>query len=108
MLLSLVERTREFGILRSIGWTRRRVVSLIMGESFVISVFGAAIGVGVAFGLVAVLAHLHALSGILKPEYETGTFFRALVTAAAVAFLGALYPAIRASLLTPMAAMRRE
>jgi putative ABC transport system permease protein len=108
MLLSLVERTREFGILRSIGWTRRRLVSLIMSEAFVISVGGAAIGVGFAFGLVGVLSHLHALEGILNPQYHAGTFFRALITAAAVAFLGALYPAIRASFLTPAAALRRE
>jgi ABC-type antimicrobial peptide transport system permease subunit len=58
MLLSLVERTREFGILGSVGWTRRRVV--------------------------------------------------ALITAACVGFLGALYPALRASFLTPNEAMRRE
>src|SRR5690242_13551119 len=55
MLLSLVERTREFGILRSIGWTRRRVVSLIMSEAFIISVGGAALGVAAAFGLVGIL-----------------------------------------------------
>jgi len=58
--------------------------------------------------LVGLLSHLHALEGILKPEYQAGTFFRALITAASVAFLGAMYPAIRASLLTPAAAMRRE
>jgi putative ABC transport system permease protein len=108
MLLSLVERTREFGILRSFGWTRRRVVSLIMSEAFVISLAGAMLGVGLAVALVSILARLHALEGILNPDYHASTFFRALVTAASVAFLGALYPAIRASLLTPMEAMRRE
>jgi putative ABC transport system permease protein len=108
MLLSLVERTREFGILRSIGWTARRIVSLIMGEALLISVVGAAIGVGLAVGLVSVLARLHKMQGILHPDYTAGTFVRALIVAAAVAFLGALYPAIRASLLSPMAALRRE
>ena len=63
MLLSLVERYREFGILRAIGWTRRRVISLVLGEAFAISVGGAAIGVGVAYVLVRVLARLPELAG---------------------------------------------
>jgi putative ABC transport system permease protein len=79
-----------------------------MGEALLISVVGAAIGVGLAVGLVSVLARLHKMQGILHPDYTAGTFVRALIVAAAVAFLGALYPAIRASLLSPMAALRRE
>lgn len=108
MLLSLVERTREFGILRSIGWSRRRVVSMVLAEALLISLLGAAIGVGLAVGLVTVLASLPSLTGILQPSYPMASFVRALVTAAAVGFLGALYPAARAGLLTPMAAIRHE
>jgi ABC-type antimicrobial peptide transport system permease subunit len=48
------------------------------------------------------------LVGILKPTYESATFFRALVAAAAIGILGALYPAVRVGFLTPMEAMRRE
>jgi putative ABC transport system permease protein len=108
MLLSLFERTREFGVLRSVGWTRRRLVGLIMSEALVISVVGAAIGVGLAYVLTRVLARLPSLEGILHPQYSATSFVRALVVAAAVAFLGALYPAIRTARLTPMAALRRE
>ena len=46
MLLSFFERTREFGVLRAVGWTRLRVVALVVGEALLISVFGAAVGVG--------------------------------------------------------------
>lgn len=108
MLLSLFERTREFGILRSIGWSRRRVVSLILSEALVISLLGAAIGVGLAVGLISILANLPSLEGILVPSYPTASFFRALVTAAAVAFLGAFYPAVRAGLLRPISALNHE
>ncbi len=108
MLLSLFERTREFGVLRSIGWTRRRLVALIMSEALVISVLGAAIGVGFAYVLTRILARLPSLEGILHPEYSPTSFVRALVIAAAVAFLGSLYPAIRAAMLTPLEALRRE
>ena len=41
MLLSLFERTREFGLLRAIGWTRRRTVCLLLGESLMLAVLGA-------------------------------------------------------------------
>lgn len=108
MLLSLIERTREFGVMRSIGWPRRRVAGLILSEAIVISFMGAAIGVGLAVALTTVLSHVSSLRGVLEPTYEAGTFFRALIAAAAVGFLGAIYPAIRVAFLTPMEALRRE
>ena len=108
MLLSLVERYREFGVLRAVGWSRRRLVGLVFGEAMVIGFIGACIGVGVAFGAVWVLADLPDLQGILKPTFEAWVFGRALLTAAAVTALGALYPALRAARLSPQEAMRRE
>lgn len=108
MLLSLVERYREFGILRAVGWTRRRILSLVLGEAITIGFGGAAIGVLFAYVLIRVLARLPELAGILQPTYDAGVFARALFTAAAVAFLGAVYPAVRAARLSPLEAMRRE
>lgn len=108
MLLSLVERYREFGILRAVGWSRRRVVGLVLGEALALGFGGAAIGVGLAYVLVRILARLPELAGILHPTYTAGAFARALITAAAVAFLGALYPAMRAARLAPLEALRRE
>lgn len=43
MLLSFFERTREFGVMRAVGWSRRRVMSLVVLEALVISVLGAAL-----------------------------------------------------------------
>jgi putative ABC transport system permease protein len=108
MLLSLVERYREFGILRAVGWSRRRVVALVLGEALTISLGGAAAGVGLAYVLTRILPRLPDLAGILEPTYTAGVFGRALITAAAVAFLGALYPATRAARLAPLEALRRE
>jgi putative ABC transport system permease protein len=81
MLLSLFERTREFGLLRAIGWTRRRTVSLLLGESLLLAVLGAAIGVGLSFAVAAGLSQLPALKGILHPNFTEGAFWRALFTA---------------------------
>lgn len=108
MLLSLVERYREFGVLRALGWSRRRLVALIFGEAALIALLGAAVGVGLAFGGVIVLSGLPDLAGILKPTYEPWVFGRALVTATLVTAIGAFYPAMRAAQLSPQAAMRRE
>jgi len=108
MLLSLVERYREFGVLRAVGWSRTRLVALVFGEAFIIALVGAAIGVVLAFATVRILADLPALNGVLKPTYEAWIFGRALATAVAVTAIGALYPSLRAARLSPQEAMRRE
>ena len=108
MLLSLFERTREFGLLRAIGWTRRRTVSLLLGESLFLAVLGAAIGVAFSFVVAAVLAQLPALKGILHPNFTEGAFWRALFTALVMTLIGALYPTTRAALLSPLKALSYE
>ncbi len=108
MLLSLVERYREFGVLRAVGWSRTRLVALVFGEAAIIALVGAIIGVVLAFVAVRVLAELPVLAGVLQPTYEPWVFGRALATAVAVTALGALYPSLRAARLSPQEAMRRE
>lgn len=108
MLLSLVERYREFGVLRAIGWSRRRLISLVAGEAAIIGLVGAVIGVGLAVGGAELLAQLPQLKGVLEPTYEAWVFGRGLLTATALTLLGALYPAVRAARLTPLEALRRE
>ncbi|HEU5307189.1 MAG TPA: ABC transporter permease [Acidimicrobiia bacterium] len=108
MLLSFVERTREFGVLRAIGWSRRRLWALILGEALLISLGGAAIGVGLAVVIARLLEELPAIHGILHAQYSAESFWRALSTAGVIGLLAALYPAARAGRLQPLAAMRRE
>jgi putative ABC transport system permease protein len=108
MLLSLVERTREFGLLRAVGWTRRRTVGLLLWESLLLAVVGTVVGIGLAFLVVAILERLPALSGILHASYSGDAFFRALVTALAMTLIGGLYPSIRAARLSPLRALSYE
>ena len=107
-LMSFFERIREFGIYRSIGWSRRRVISLVIGEAVLVSVVGAAVGVALGWVAVNVLQHLKQLRGIFEPTYDASIFLRSLVFGIVVAFLGALYPALRAAFVAPLAAVRRE
>ncbi len=108
MLLSLFERIHEFGLLRSIGWTRRRVVSLLLGESLLLAVLGAAAGVALSFAVAAILSRLPALRGILHPNFTESAFERALFTALVMTFIGAIYPTARAAALSPLKALSYE
>ena len=108
MLLTVFERTREFGLLRAVGWTRRRTVSLLLGESFALALVGAGIGVALSFIVAAALTHLPALQGLLHPNFTPGAFGRALYTALGMTLIGALYPTARAAFLSPLKALSHE
>jgi putative ABC transport system permease protein len=108
MLLSFVERIREFGLLRAIGWSRKRLLGLVMGEAVAISLIGAAVGTALSFALTTALEHLSSLRGVLDAQFSASTMGTALYTAIGIAILAALYPCARAALLRPGTALRRE
>jgi putative ABC transport system permease protein len=108
MQLSLFERTREFGLLRAVGWTRRRTISLLLSESIMLAFLGAIVGVGLSFGVAAGLTHLPALRGLLHPNFTGDAFWRALFTALGMTLIGALYPTTRAAFLSPLKALSYE
>jgi putative ABC transport system permease protein len=107
-LLSFFERIREFGVLRAIGWSSWRILLLVLGEALVVSLVGAAVGLGAGAALVAALSRLDELRGVFHPSFTTEIFGRALAFAFGMALLGSLYPALRAARLSPLKAMRRE
>ena len=108
MLLSLFERTREFGLMRAVGWTRRRTVGLLLSESLLLAAVGAALGVALSFAVVSILENLPVLKGILHADFTQGAFWRALFTALVMTLIGALYPIIRAAVLSPLEALSHE
>ncbi len=107
-LLSFFERTREFGVLRSIGWSRWRIVGLVVGEAVLVGLAGAALGVLLGWVAVNALQELPSLRGYFVPTYDAEIFARSLYFAFGVAVLGALYPALRAAFISPMEALRHE
>lgn len=108
LLLSLLERVREFGLLLAIGWSRLRVIVLVVGEALALAVVGAGVGVGLSYAVAAVLERLPALEGVLHADFTPGAFLRALLTALGMTLLGSLYPALRAASLTPLEALSHE
>lgn len=108
MAMGVEERTREVGILAAIGWSRRRILGLILSEGFLIA------GVGGAVGIVLGWAGHDYLSRSVTQgaQLETSTMIvqavRAEMIALLVGLVGAFIPAWRASRLRPAAALRRQ
>lgn len=107
-LLSFFERTREFGVLRAIGWSRFRLLGLVFGEAVVVSLAGAIAGIALGFLAIELLRHVPDLIGVFRPQFTSGIFWRALGFALAMSMIGALYPAARAARLVPLEALRHE
>ncbi|MFT2018447.1 ABC transporter permease [Streptomyces sp. 796.1] len=96
LALSVVERTREIGLMRAIGLSRRQMRRMIRLESVVIALFGAllGLGLGMAWGITA--QKLLALEGLKTLEIPWPTIGTVFVGAAVVGLLAALVPAFRA------------
>jgi putative ABC transport system permease protein len=108
VLMSVFERTREIGVLRSLGWRRGRVLGLIIGESLALSLIGGLTGTALGVAAVRALGSSPATGGLLQGRFSPGLFIQALVIALILGALGGFYPAWRASQLTPLEALRYE
>jgi putative ABC transport system permease protein len=108
MVMAVFERTREFGILRAVGWRTRRILQMVLGEALVLCLIAAAFGSAVAVLLTRFIVLLPAISSFLTPVYTPEVFLRGLAVGVGVALLGALYPAYRAATFSPAQAIRHE
>lgn len=108
MIMSVFERTREIGILRAVGWSGRRIVQMVIGESLLLCLLAAVMGLGLGWLAAQAVARIPAVQSYLEPEYSADIVVRALVVAIGVALAGAAYPAVRAARLLPVEALRHE
>ncbi|NUP22147.1 MAG: FtsX-like permease family protein [Streptomyces sp.] len=108
LALSVVERTREIGLLRAIGLARRQLRRMIRLESVVIAVFGAVLGL--ALGLVwgVCTQQVLALQGMTALAIPWGTIVAVVIGSAVVGVVAALLPALRASRMNVLAAIAHE
>jgi putative ABC transport system permease protein len=108
LALSVIERTRELGLLRAVGLRRGQTMRMITVEAVVISVFGAVLGLAVGLGLgAAVVRALHdqGISEFAVPWAQMVTY---LVLAGVVGVVAAVLPAIRASRVNVLQAIAYE
>ncbi|MGD2165970.1 MAG: ABC transporter permease [Anaerolineae bacterium] len=108
LFMSVFERTREIGLLRSLGWGRWRVLGLILGESLALALLGGVIGVSLGVGAVFAISESSSMLGMFGSQFTPGLFVRALVTVIALGLVGGAYPAWWASRLLPVEALRYE
>ena len=108
LALSVLERTRELGLLRAVGLGRAQTMRMVTVEAVVISVFGALLGVAVGAGMGT--AVVHALQGegvtdLVLPWTRMGTY---VLLAGLVGVIAAVVPAIRAARLNVLGAIAHE
>jgi len=121
MIVSLMERTREIGILKALGMKGRTVLFVFLCESVIIGLIGAVIGIASGWGLANVVAIIFSRGGTfmgnraegaggmtITPLLTPTVFLGALAFGVGVSVIFALYPAWRASRLKPVEALRYE
>ena len=101
----ILERTREIGILKALGFSRFDVVKMLLGETLFLTIAGSLIGIAITFLTEAILKHTNpGLSILLTPGWVFASIGLAIIGAS----LGAAVPALRASSVDPVEALAYE
>ncbi|MET9698096.1 FtsX-like permease family protein [Streptomyces sp. NPDC006529] len=108
LALSVVERTREIGLMRAIGLSRRQLRRMIRLESVVIALFGALLGLGLGMGWGVAGQQLLALQGLKVLEIPWPTILGVFAGSAFVGLFAALVPAFRAGRMNILNAIGTE
>jgi putative ABC transport system permease protein len=106
MLMSVAERTREFGILKAIGAETRDILLLTLGEASCMGLFGGIMGILVGAGAVYVMNAWLVKTRIVLFLITPRLLVIAMLFALLIGALSELYPAYRASKMSPMEALK--
>ncbi|WP_419940875.1 ABC transporter permease [Candidatus Palauibacter sp.] len=104
MLLSVTDRTREIGLRKSLGARRRDILVQFLTEASMLSIVGAALGIGAGFGLALLIERVSPLPAAVSMP----AMIISLVLGLGVGITSGLYPAYRAARLDPIEALRFE
>ena len=108
VLMSVFERTREFGVLRAVGWQPHRVLLMVLSESLLISLIGGGVGVLLGIGGIRAVATVPGVSGFLPSQIPVTTLGQGVAVALVLGLIGGAFPAWKASQLLPAEAIRSE
>jgi len=108
MLVSVTERTREIGIRKAVGATRRDILVQFLMEAITLTLVGGIIGVLLGSGVTALVSEVDLGGVTLNPTIGLDAVLLAIGFSAAVGILFGLYPARRAAYLNPIEALRYE
>jgi putative ABC transport system permease protein len=108
--ITIAQRTREFATLRTIGASRGQVLTSVIIEALVIGVLASFIGLVLGLGLAKGLFKLFDAAGLTLPNngltLETRTVVVSLALGILITLLASVYPALRATMVPPIAAVR--
>ncbi|MFN3651672.1 MAG: ABC transporter permease [Armatimonadota bacterium] len=109
MLVSVTERTREIGIRKAIGAKRRDILYQFLIESITLSVFGGLLGIGIAIGVALWMGSPASEGGLGFPmQLSAAPIIISFTFSVLVGVFFGLYPAVKASALDPIQALRHE
>jgi len=109
MFTSIVERTKEIGIMKSVGATNNVIALLFMIESGILGLLGGLLGIALGFVLAKTAQYLaDVIGGItLVPEFSFALIFGAMAFSFFIGMLAGLLPALQAAKLQPVEALRK-
>ena len=108
MLVSVTERTREIGLRKAVGAHNRDILLQFLTEALMLTLVGGLIGIAISYGLAEVVESFSTPDFPLVVLIEPGSLAAAVSVSAACGLLFGLYPAIRATRLDPIEALRHE
>ena len=117
MITSVMERTREIGVMKAIGYTNRQILLLILMESIVMSLVGATAGISIGVvGAYILASRGFTIGGIgesgitlqLSPLITPALITQTLALTILIGLVGGILPAYRASKIPPVVALRYE
>ncbi len=108
--ITVAQRSREFGLLRTLGATRRQIMQSVVAEALIVGILSSIVGLLAGFGIARGLNALFVAIGVDLPNsgliVETRTVVIALLVGTIITVAAGLWPAIRATRVPPIAAMR--
>ncbi len=120
MLMAVLERTREIGMLRSIGMHRNRVFQMILTETITLGVIAGPIGLllgyltvqwfgerGMDLSRYSEALQDYGYDAIFYPVIDNGSYLFLMFTVLLTAFIGSIYPALKAIRINPLEALRK-
>jgi putative ABC transport system permease protein len=118
---SMMERIREIGLLKALGFNKRLILSLFLSEAMIIGIFGGSIGIflgmGLSHGMVVLLGRSLQFGSMpgtrgftlsLVPSFDPSNLLFTWILCVVLSMISGFYPSWRASQLDPVVALRHE